>query len=398
MKKAIFTLAILAMAFGDVALAQTKGALKNKLKSNATETVMKHYGLRDESTIVPQEANWVDAYNDHYRVTYTYDEYDYYLLEEFYARDEGDGWSVTYEYDFAGNVIEMLGEMATLTGEMQNDYMASYTYDGDELSEVVYQYWSNGNWMNETKEVYNYNGDVTTVLYWEWNGSNWSSDELYTYTHGNGTIELLIQYMQGGAWQNDEKQIMTLNFDERITEILVQDWENPSWVNEELTTYHYEGDVFPSKTVQDWNGSAWEDHLLFTYEYDEYGNAKHGECKENFYGQLMPADGDIEMVFGGGEKSYEYYGTRVDITYFDLMGLSENAEAMHLSVYPQPAQGEVNIEADGFAKAEIFNMAGQKVMESLSTTVNVATLPTGLYIIKVYDPEGNYATQRFVVK
>ena len=124
------------------------------------------------------------------------------------------------------------------SGVMQNEAKASLTYDGDELSEVVIQYWENGNWVNEEKQVYNYNGDVTTVLYWEWNGSNWSSHELYTYTHGNGSIELLIQYMQGGAWQNDEKHLMTLNFDERITEILVQEWENLSWVNEELTTYN----------------------------------------------------------------------------------------------------------------------------------------------------------------
>ena len=64
-----------------------------------------------------------------------------------------------------------------------------------------------------------------------------------------------MQYMQGGAWQNEEKQIITLNFDERVTEILDQDWVGTSWVNDELTTYNYEGNVFPTKTIKEWDGS-----------------------------------------------------------------------------------------------------------------------------------------------
>ena len=397
MKKVIIALAVFVMAFGNTSFAQRKA----NLKSDATQNVLKHYGVRSESNIVPQTAQWTDAYNDHFRVAYTYDEYDYYLMEEFYERDEGDGWMdyyrVTYEYDFYGNVIEMVGEIAGMAGEMMNDYKASYTYDGDELSEVVYQYWSYGDWVNDTKEVYNYNGDVTTVLYWEWNGNNWSSDELYTYTRTDNTIELIMQYMEGGAWQNDGKQIITLNFDERVTEILEQDWEGVSWVNDELTTYHYEGDVFPSKTIQEWNGTAWEDDKLFTYEYDVNGNAKHGESKEKLGSQWMIADGDIEMFFGDGNKTV-YYGYIVDVEYVDLTAVNENNAAPRFVVYPVPAKDMVHVEAEGFQKAEIFSLTGQKLMESLQNTMNVEGLPSGLYLIKVYDLDGSSQTQRFVVK
>ncbi len=397
MKKVIIAMAVFMMAFGNAGFAQRKA----NLKSDATQNVLKHYGVRSESNIVPSTAQWTDAYNDHFRVAYTYDEYDYYLMEEFYERDEGDGWMdyyrVTYEYDFYGNVIEMVGEIAGMTGEMMNDYKASYTYDGGELSEIVYQYWSYGDWVNETKEVYNYNGDVTTVLYWEWNGNNWSSDELYTYTRTDNTIELIMQYMEGGAWQNDGKQIITLNFNERVTEILEQDWEGVSWVNDELTTYHYEGDVFPSKTIQEWNGTAWEDDKLFTYEYDVNGNAKHGESKEKLGSQWMIADGDIEMFFGDGNKTV-YYGYIVDVEYVDLTAVNENNAAPRFVVYPVPAQDEVFIEAEGFQKAEIYSLTGQKLMESLRDRMNVSALSSGLYIMKVYDREGGCATQRFVVK
>ena len=397
MKKVIIAMAVFMMAFGNAGFAQRKA----NLKSDATQNVLKHYGVRSESNIVPSTAQWTDAYNDHFRVAYTYDEYDYYLMEEFYERDEGDGWMdyyrVTYEYDFNGNVIEMVGEIAGMAGEMMNDYKESYTYDGDELSEVVYQYWSYGDWVNETKEVYNYNGDVTTVLYWEWNGNNWSSDELYTYTRTDNTIELIMQYMEGGAWQNDGKQIITLNFNERVTEILEQDWEGVSWVNDELTTYHYEGDVFPSKTIQEWNGTAWEDDKLFTYEYDVNGNAKHGESKEKLGSQWMIADGDIEMFFGDGNKTV-YYGYIVDVEYVDLTAVNENNAVPRFVVYPVPAKDMVHVEAESFQKAVIYSLTGQKLMESLQNTMNVEGLPSGLYLIKVYDLDGSSQTQRFVVK
>ena len=397
MKKGLFILAVFVMAFGNVGLAQHKA----NLKSIAKQKVLKQYGVRDETTMVPEIATWETTFGEQYRTVYTYDEYDYYLIEEHTKINEGDGWMdyymITYEYDFNGNVLEALAMSAYETGEMENEARASYTYDGDLLSEVVYQEWEDGDWVNETKEVYNYSGDVSTVLYWDWNGTNWTSDELYTYTRNGNTIELLMQYMQGGAWQNDEKQIITLNFDERVTEILDQDWAGTIWVNDELTTYNYEGNVFPTKTVKEWDGSDWEDHQKFEYTYDDNDNAVSGLCLGFGGYDWVSHDGDVEMVFGNGEKSYEYYGYWVEVEYVDLTSVNENATAKFM-VYPIPAEDEIQIQSEGFQKAEIYSLTGQKMMESLQNNMNVSQLSSGLYIIKVYDLEGNCDTQRFVVK
>ena len=397
MKKGLFTLLILVMVFGNVGFAQHKA----NLKSIAKQKVLKQYGVRDETTMVPEIATWETTFGEQYRTVYTYDEYDYYLIEEHTKINEGDGWMdyymITYEYDFNGNVLEALAMSAYETGEMENEARASYTYDGDLLSEVVYQEWEGGDWVNETKEVYNYSGDVSTVLYWDWNGTNWTSDELYTYTRNGNTIELLMQYMQGGAWQNDEKQITTLNFDEEVTEILDQDWAGTIWVNDELTTYNYEGNVFPTKTIKEWDGSDWEDHQKFEYTYDDNDNAVSGLCLGFGGYDWVSHDGDIEMVFGNGEKSYEYYGYWVEVEYVDLTSVNENATAKFM-VYPIPAENEIQIQSEGFQKAEIYSLTGQKMLESLQNNMNVSQLSSGLYIIKVYDLEGNCDTQRFVVK
>lgn len=396
MKKGLFTLAVLVMAFGNVSFAQHKA----NLKSNATQQVLKHYGVRDESSIVPEIATWETTDGEKYRTVYTYDEYDYYLIEEYTKVDEGDGWvdfsMIMYEYDFNGNVLEAVAMSVDDSGVMENDSRASFTYDGDQLSEVVYQEWENGAWLNETKEVYNYSGDVTTVLYWDWNGNNWSSDELWTYTRTDNTIELVMQYMQGGAWQNMERCTYTLDFDDNILEILVEFWvNNTMWEFHQKNVYHYNGGVYTSMTVEVDNGLVVQQ---YDYSYED-GNATHGECKIWTGGsQLVPGDGEIEMAYGFNYDKKTFYGSVVEMTYFDVTQVDENVQAANFKVYPVPAENEILIQAEGFQKAEIYSLTGQKMMESQQNNMNVSQLSSGLYIIKVYDLEGNCATQRFVVK
>ena len=183
-----------------------------------------------------------------------------------------------------------------------------------------------------------------------------------------------------------------------MEEILDQSWAGTTWENSELTSYNYEGSVFTTKTIKQWDGSAWADNLLFTYEYDESGNAKHGECSAFDGINWETADGDIEMVFDNGEKSNEYYGYLADVEYVDLTSLKENDPTFSFVVYPVPAHDVIYIEAEGFQKAEVYNLTGQKLMESLRDRMNVSSLSSGLYVMKVYDRGGGCATQRFVVK
>ena len=396
MRKTLFILVVFVMAFGNAGFAQHK----TNLKSTATENVLKHYGVCEETSVVPEIALWHSASGEDYRTVYTYDEYDYYLIEEYTKIDEGDGWRdfymINYEYDFNGNVFEVLAKSASETGEMENDALASYTYDDELLREVIYQYWDEGDWVNETKEVHNYNGDVAMVLYWDWNGNNWTSDELYTYTYGNGTIELLIQYMQGGAWQNDEKIVYTLDFDEHVTEIVYSDWTGTEF---EITTrkvYNYEGGVYVSVIEEDWLNGSWEPHYKCDYLYED-GNATHGES-HMISGGTLAANYNLEMAYGYSAAVKTFYCSEVDMTYVDLTGLNENTQAINFKVYPVPAENEIQIQAEGFQKAEIFSVTGQKLMESQQDRMHVGELSSGLYIIKVYDCEGDCATQRFVVK
>lgn len=395
MKKAIFTLAVLTMAIGTMGFAQSK----TNFKSNATANVFKHYGILRESVIVPQEANYVETDGTQHRTTYYYDESEFTLSEEI-METYYDFWvneaRCLYEYDFSGNVLELLTQQWG-DDDWEDEMKLSYDYNGEILNEILYQNNMDGVWTNVAKEVYNYSGDTWTVLFWIWTGTTWSSQYLYTYNRSGNTIEVLMQYMQGGAWQNESKEFYTLDFDENVTEILSQEWENNTWVNAEKTTYVFENGVYTRKLFQVWNGSSWDDEYKYAFEYDSNGNATHGECYGFDGGNWTLANGDIEMAYDYNANVVTYYGAQADLVYVDLTAVNENGQAS-FTVYPNPAVSEIQIQAEGFQKAEVYSLTGQKLMESINSTVDVSNLSAGVYMLKVISLDGHSATQRMVVK
>lgn len=393
MKKGLITLTVLVMAFGNAGFAQRFG----NIKPNEKEIVLRHFGLRNDD-MKPMQAVCKTTENETYRYTYAYDEYEGYRTEMLLEMGYGNEWSpkerITFDYDFSGNLLEII-DYEWEDGDWMEAAMASYSYEGD-VMEVVYQYIDNGVWHNSLKEVYNYSDDMTTILLWEWNGSNWMSRELHTYTYSDTSVDVLIQYMQGGAWQNDDHQVMALDFSGHVTEIVYQDWVNNAWVNDEKKTYNFEGDVYTSMRVENWTNGAWQEDYRFDFTYDD-GNATHGECLKMVNGQAVPADEDIEMAYNYSAAVDEYNGCVVDVTYLDVTTVEESSQ-VSFTVYPSPAESEIQIQAENFQKAEIYSVTGQKLMESLRDRMNVSTLSSGLYIMKVYDHEGGCATQRFMVK
>ena len=149
MKKAFFTLAVLVMAMGNTGFAQSKA----ELKAEATQRILKQLGLNRESYIVPQQANYFEIDGTQHRTTYYYDESEYTLTEEI-TETYYDFWTnesrVAYEYDFYGNVLEMIRQ--EWGGNSWVDQAkASYSYDVDVLEEMVYQINTNGTWVNIMK-------------------------------------------------------------------------------------------------------------------------------------------------------------------------------------------------------------------------------------------------------
>lgn len=74
-----------------------------------------------------------------------------------------------------------------------------------------------------------------------------------------------------------------------------------------------------------------------------------------------------------------------------------NEHLKNLSIFPNPASQEVNIQVDDFQKVEIYNTFGQLIKSQNSNVVDVSTYSSGIYFFKVFDQEHNFMNKRVAV-
>ena len=397
MKKTSLCLAII-MAFCSTSLFAQRSDYFKQIEEQA---IQHRLGQRSNDGIVLESYDYQRLDDDGSVIVYhtdcIYDEYDYTMTEELTRVKTEEGWTDafydTYEYDFSGNVIEhVLQEWNG--GAWRNNFYETYTYDDDLLSEYVSQYWYGGTWQNYIKVVYDYNDEGMTALYYDWN-NGWKVNDLYTYTYTMEGMELLMQYMQGGAWQNEER--MTYAIDgEQIQSILSEKWMNNAWHNDEFAIYTYDEGAVVSILYQEWE-NAWASKARVDYQ-NEDGNAIHGLRFEWNGNAWVDGYGDINMYYRYGEEVEEFgYVHEVMMKYVDIDAVEEQ-HANVFSVYPNPTSERISVSGEGFLKAEVYNVAGQKVMETSVNSINVNNLQAGVYMLKVYDVNGAAETQSFVVK
>ena len=395
MKKLIFTLAIAMMVFSSGNVFAQRSNRLAKVKAIAQQRFQKD----GDGLYEPVSAEYTTDEGT-YKVTYSYDEYDFYLLEELTQKNVGGNWEndelITYEYDWSGNPSMILTQEWE-NGAWVNEEMQTCTYNNDgNPDEIIIQEWENGAWVNEEKENYTYTDDVTRLLISEWSGV-WNAEDLITITYSMDGYEMVEQYMQQGAWQNEARMLVSYNDDFNIATELVQEWEDNSWVNTARMTYNYEGLVYTSMIMDAWTGD-WMEMAKIEYDYDSYGNAKHAAAYVNYGGQWMSFTFAIQMPYAFNEKSKDYVAEEVTMIYADIsLSTNEMTENAAFNLYPNPANGMISVDGEGFEKAEIYNIAGQKVMESSNAQIDVKALQAGVYMVKVFG-NGSSEMLRVVVK
>jgi Secretion system C-terminal sorting domain/Beta-propeller repeat len=85
----------------------------------------------------------------------------------------------------------------------------------------------------------------------------------------------------------------------------------------------------------------------------------------------------------------------------NTLGLSKKSNDSNISVYPNPSNGNFNIEIDENsigAKATIYNLLGQKVKDfDLKATTTNQTLNKGIYLLEI-EREGSKSSKKIIVK
>ncbi len=84
------------------------------------------------------------------------------------------------------------------------------------------------------------------------------------------------------------------------------------------------------------------------------------------------------------------------------LGIDENADALQVNVYPNPASRFLNIEsAERLGEVVVYNAVGQMVVSQMvagnSVSLNLGSLPTGTYTLRVNGADGSQTTRKFIV-
>lgn len=403
MKRLFLPMAVFMMVFGSVNLFAQNSERMQKVSAVAQQRFQKD----DETWFEPTKTNFSQINDDngvkeYFQVEYTYDEYEFFLTEEVEQKKAGDYWvnnmMKTYEYDWMGNVSSCL-EQEWENGAWVNSTMTTFTYDEFEGTpqEVIVKVWVNGAWVNEERIVYTYGDDVTYMLFCDWSGV-WNSDEMYTITYEMEGYEIIEQYMEHGAWQNEYRTLVAYNENFDLGTKLSQIWEDNSWVNDAKLVYNYDENGFYNKIeLSAWISGDWSEVGKIDYVFSN-GNAISASFQYMEAGEWTDDENfEIEMPYANNERSKTFEATEVAMVYNDFLNVDEMTENGVFGLYPNPAVDVIAIQGEGFEKAEIFNIAGQKVMEANEARIDVNSLNSGVYMVKVYG-NGSSEMLRVVVK
>ena len=92
---------------------------------------------------------------------------------------------------------------------------------------------------------------------------------------------------------------------------------------------------------------------------------------------------------------------------FSLAGIEDNANDFDVKLYPNPANGVVNIDINGQTKGnisvQIFNVNGQLVYTQLYSIkkgikLNISSLNQGVYFVKVFDNGSLFILQKLMIQ
>ena len=80
----------------------------------------------------------------------------------------------------------------------------------------------------------------------------------------------------------------------------------------------------------------------------------------------------------------------------DALDLEDFDFNNELLVYPNPAQNSINVKFNDFERLEVYNIIGQLIIETYEESVDVSEYENGVYIIKVYDSNGNSDSTKLI--
>lgn len=99
--------------------------------------------------------------------------------------------------------------------------------------------------------------------------------------------------------------------------------------------------------------------------------------------------------------NYELSPTEISNLYnYNVLSFSDfNQNSLEVEMYPNPVNDVLNIEIENEIKSvEIYNIQGQKVLQSSNKQIETNSLNSGIYMVRIEDVNGAVATQKLIKK
>jgi hypothetical protein len=316
-----------------------------------------------------------------------------------------------YTYDINNNSICALWQNWNNHNAWENYLQFTSTYDANNNQvSWLWQNWNGSAWVNSMQYIrtYDANNNETSRLTKTWNGNDWvnSYQFFYTYDANNNPTSYLYQNWNGNAWENGWNRTYAYDASNNLISLSGQTWNGSAWVNSSLQTYSYDANNNKTNDLyQNWNGNAWENYQQSTYTYD-INNNMTSQFFQNWqnnawvsgFQQIYAYDAN-NFTVSESHKGWNVAGTEIafgDSNYYyfhTALGIDELKVPMEgIVVYPNPSSDKITIETPVRGHLFIHNLNGQQLLHQEiaepTTTVDVSTLPSGVYVVKLVGEKG----------
>jgi hypothetical protein len=322
-----------------------------------------------------------------------------------------------FSYDSNGNLITDLNK-GWSDNAWVNNSRTTYTYEGNLGMEAVTENWGNETWVPyiKTQWTYNENGRVTKMFDQLWENNEWVNTSQNTYTYdGNNCTELLMQDWVNGAWETSHKttyeydgegnnissisetwlmgflitskEINTFEQGLRKT-VLSQNLVGTDWMDASKATYSYNENRQEIQFVSEqWTGTEWKYTMQGIYTYDANGNnteALTQNWEDNAWVNFMKLTYNYQQTTDVEENNISVKEFRLFNNYPNPFNPST------VISYQLPVSSYITLKIFDIIGNELATLVNEeKPAGSYQVEFNAANLPSGLYFYKLQ--AGNYS-------
>lgn len=337
-----------------------------------------------------------------YRYVYTYDNYHNMLTYKRYTNNAGnlvlnDNSNRSYVHTLNANnqpTLTITKRYNTAMQQNEDYFREVFSYNSaGKMEYYSIEKWENNVWekLNRFDITFDINGNVIGATNYQPDPqNNWIAygreSNILAINPGANYLDMeflgyIFEEYNTTSLQFELNQRMTTTVNGNETLVTYDAYENNNWLLDE--TQYDETDAFGNllRTIKtNRNGNDFDTISYQIHNYILDGNNR--PATDFFTDSLL-------------NQKYKFvYSDYVQVDQ-QTAAITE-VSASTFTIYPNPATSVVNIQDIDVVIAQLFDFNGKLLLQSTSNTIDISSLKSGFYMLKIEDSNGSSAIQRLV--